>query len=134
MRGCSGWFQQPLSTLSASIEHPLKPVGNQLEKSAFLVIWLMGSKRPKRRKKRRKKRKYGGIICICQKFVVPLQSQRLNEMNEQYLIDAINRSMQKSATKLRALGRNSYSATREEAERQVAMLLKAREDFCAKQN
>jgi len=47
MRGCSGWFQQPLSTLSASIEHPLEPGGDQVEISTFLVIGVMGVKRPK---------------------------------------------------------------------------------------
>jgi len=38
LKGCSGWVKQPLSTLSASIEHPLEPAGNLVEKSAFLVI------------------------------------------------------------------------------------------------
>ena len=32
MKGCSGWVKQPLSTLSASIEHPLGPGGNYTEK------------------------------------------------------------------------------------------------------
>ena len=31
MRGCSGWYMQPLSTLSASIEHPLGEGGDQVE-------------------------------------------------------------------------------------------------------
>ncbi len=54
-------------------------------------------------------------------------------MNEQELIDAINRSMQESAAHLRSMGREPYSITREEAEKQVAMLLKAKEEFFAKQ-
>lgn len=29
MKGCSGWVKQPLSTLSASIEHPLGVGGDQ---------------------------------------------------------------------------------------------------------
>lgn len=29
MKGCSGWVKQPLSTLSASIEHPLGVGENQ---------------------------------------------------------------------------------------------------------
>ncbi len=33
MKGCSSWHKQPLSTLSASIEHPLEPGGNPVEKS-----------------------------------------------------------------------------------------------------
>ncbi len=32
MKGCSGWVKQPLSTLSASIEHPLEPGGDHVEK------------------------------------------------------------------------------------------------------
>ena len=32
MTGCSGWVKQPLSTLSASIEHPLGVGGYQEEK------------------------------------------------------------------------------------------------------
>jgi len=32
MKGCSGWYMQPLSTLSASIEHPLEAGGNHVEK------------------------------------------------------------------------------------------------------
>ena len=55
-------------------------------------------------------------------------------MEEQILIDLINKSMQESAAQLRAMGREPYSVTREEAERQVAMLLKAKEDFFAEQN
>ena len=31
MKGCSGWYMQQLSTLSASIEHPLEQGGNQVE-------------------------------------------------------------------------------------------------------
>jgi hypothetical protein len=51
--------------------------------------------------------------------------------DEQRLIEAINRSMQESAAQLKAMGREPYSVTREEAERQVAMLLKAKEEFYA---
>ena len=54
-------------------------------------------------------------------------------MTEQEFIDAINRSMQESAAHLRAMGREPYTVTREEAEKQVAMLLKAKEEFFAKQ-
>jgi hypothetical protein len=54
-------------------------------------------------------------------------------MTEQEFIDAINRSMQESAAHLRAMGREPYTITREEAEKQVAMLLKAKEEFFAKQ-
>lgn len=32
MKGCSGWIKQPLSTLSASIEHPLGEGENLVEK------------------------------------------------------------------------------------------------------
>ena len=32
---------QPLSTLSASIEHPLKPAGNQVEKLSFFLCRLI---------------------------------------------------------------------------------------------
>jgi hypothetical protein len=54
------------------------------------------------------------------------------DMNEeQRLIEAINRSMQESAAQLKAMGREPYSVTREEAERQVAMLLNAKEEFFA---
>ena len=54
-------------------------------------------------------------------------------MNEEQLIEAINRSMQESAAHLRTMGREPYSIKREEAEKQVAMLLKAKEEFFAKQ-
>ena len=39
MKGCSGWVKQPLSTLSASIEHPLEPGGDQEE-----IRWKNGVK------------------------------------------------------------------------------------------
>ena len=53
---------------------------------------------------------------------------------EQRLIEAINRSMRETEVRLRAMGRKPYYITREEAEKQVAMLLKAKEEFFAKQN
>lgn len=57
------------------------------------------------------------------------------DMNEeQRLIEAINRSMRETEVRLRAMGRKPYYVTREEAEKQVAMLLKAKEEFFAKQN
>lgn len=39
MKGCSGWVKQPLSTLSASIEHPLGVGGDQEE-----IRWKNGVK------------------------------------------------------------------------------------------
>ena len=49
-------------------------------------------------------------------------------MEEQILLDLINKSMQDSALQVRrSLGRMSYAATREEALSQVAMLQKAKE-------
>ena len=53
---------------------------------------------------------------------------------EQRLIEAINRSMQETEVRLRAMGRKPYYVTREQAEKQVAMLLKAKEEFFAKQH
>ena len=67
------------------------------------------------------------FFCVYEKKVVPLQRKSCKDMNEPQLIEAINRSMQESAAQLRAMGREPYSVTREEAERQVAMLLKAKE-------
>ena len=55
-------------------------------------------------------------------------------MNEEQFIEAINRSMRETEIRLRAMGRKPYYVTRGEAEKQVAMLLKAREEFFAKQN
>ena len=55
-------------------------------------------------------------------------------MNEEQLIEAINRSMQETEVRLRAMGRKPYYVTREQAEKQVAMLLKAKEEFFANQN
>ena len=55
------------------------------------------------------------------------------DMTEEQFIEAINRSMQETEVRLRAMGRKPYYITREEAEKQVAMLLKAREEFFAKQ-
>ena len=52
---------------------------------------------------------------------------------EQRLIEAINRSMRETEVRLRAMGRKPYYVTREEAEKQVAMLLKAKEEFFEKQ-
>ena len=52
---------------------------------------------------------------------------------EQRLIEAINRSMRETEVRLRAMGRKPYYVTREQAEKQVAMLLKAKEEFFAKQ-
>ena len=49
-------------------------------------------------------------------------------MEEQILLDLINKSMQDSALQVRcSLGRMSYATTREEALNQVAMLQKAKE-------
>ena len=53
-------------------------------------------------------------------------------MNEEQFIEAINRSMQETEVRLRAMGRKPYYVTREEAEKQVAMLIKAKEEFFAK--
>ena len=55
------------------------------------------------------------------------------DMTEEQFIEAINRSMRETEVRLRAMGRKPYYVTREEAEKQVAMLLKAKEDFFAKQ-
>ena len=52
-------------------------------------------------------------------------------MNEEQLIEAINRSMQETEDRLRAMGRKPYHVKREEAEKQVAMLLKAKEEVFA---
>ena len=41
MKGCSGWDMQPLSTLSASIEHPLKHAGDHMESSHFFDARLL---------------------------------------------------------------------------------------------
>ena len=49
-------------------------------------------------------------------------------MEEQELIDLINRSMEESAREQRAMGREPQSTTREEAITQVEMLLKAKEN------
>lgn len=53
-------------------------------------------------------------------------------MNEEQFIEAINRSMRETEIRLRSMGRKPYCVTREEAEKQVAMLLKAKEEFFAK--
>ena len=37
MRGCSGCDKQPLSTLSASIEHPLGEAGEKVERVECMV-------------------------------------------------------------------------------------------------
>ena len=54
-------------------------------------------------------------------------------MNEEQFIEAINRSMRETEIRLRAMGRKPYYVTREQAEKQVAMLLKAKEEFFANQ-
>ena len=61
-------------------------------------------------------------------------AESCKDMNEEQFIEAINRSMRETEIRLRAMGRTPYSVTREQAERQVAMLLKAKEEFFAKQN
>lgn len=55
------------------------------------------------------------------------------DMNEEQFIEAINRSMRETEVRLRAMGRKPTPVTREQAEKQVAMLLKAKEEFFAKQ-
>ena len=54
--------------------------------------------------------------------------QTIYSMEEQILIDLINKSMQASALQIRrSLGRTPYVATREQALNQVAFLLKAKQ-------
>ena len=54
-------------------------------------------------------------------------------MEEQILIDLINKSMQASALQIRrSLGRTPYAATREQALNQVQMLQRAKEEFFTK--
>ena len=54
-------------------------------------------------------------------------------MEEQILIDLINKSMQASALQIRrSLGRTPYVATREQALNQVQMLQRAKEEFFTK--
>ena len=53
-------------------------------------------------------------------------------MEEQELIAAIERSMQKSAQEQLAMGRKPQSATRKQALKQVEMLLKAKEEWLNK--
>jgi hypothetical protein len=62
-------------------------------------------------------------------FVAAESCKDMNE--EQRLIEAINRSMRETEVRLRAMGRKPYYVTREQAEKQVAMLLKAKEEFFA---
>ena len=50
-------------------------------------------------------------------------------MEEQEFIEAIERSMQDAAREARAMGREPQSATREQAIKQVEMLLKAKENW-----
>ena len=50
-------------------------------------------------------------------------------MEEQELIEAIERSMRESAKEQIAMGRKPQSATREQAIAQVEMLLKAKENW-----
>ena len=52
-------------------------------------------------------------------------------MEEQELIEAINRSMQESAQEQLAMGRKPQSATREAVIKQVEMLLKAKQEWQA---
>jgi hypothetical protein len=68
--------------------------------------------------------------CIYHFFLVPLQ-RICKDMTEEQFIEAINRSMRETEVRLRAMGRKPYYVTREEAEKQVAMLLKAKEEFFA---
>jgi hypothetical protein len=54
-------------------------------------------------------------------------------MEEQILIDLINKSMRASALQIRrSLGRMPYAATREQALNQVQMLQRAKEEFFTK--
>ena len=52
-------------------------------------------------------------------------------MEEQELIEAIERSMKESAEEQIAMGRKPQSATREAAIAQVAMLLRAKDEWQA---
>jgi len=52
-------------------------------------------------------------------------------MEEQELIEAINRSMQESAQEQLAMGRKPQSATREAAIKQVEFLLNAKQEWQA---
>jgi len=58
-------------------------------------------------------------------------AESCKDMNEEQFIEAINRSMRETEAQLKAIGRKPYTVTREEAEKQVAMLLKAKEEFFA---
>jgi len=62
MRGCSGCDKQPLSTLSASIEHPLGEAGEKVE--TRWKEWHFSAKKSKKHED----------ICIYAIFVVPLQA------------------------------------------------------------
>ena len=75
---------------------------------------------------------FSHFSCVCQKKAVTLQRICKDMNEEQRLIEAINRSMQETEVRLRAMGRKPYYITREQAEKQVAMLLKAKEEFFAK--
>ena len=69
------------------------------------------------------------------KKISTFAAKSCKDMNEeQRLIEAINLSMRETEVRLRAMGRKPYYITREEAEKQVAMLLKAKEECFAKQN
>lgn len=70
---------------------------------------------------------------MSKKKSVTLQPKVAKIMEIEQFIEAINRSMRETEVRLRAMGRKPYYVTREEAEKQVAMLLKAKEDFFAKQ-
>lgn len=54
-------------------------------------------------------------------------------MTEEHFIELINQSMRDTEIELRKIGRKPTPVTREQAEKQVAMLLKAKEEFFAKQ-
>ena len=55
-----------------------------------------------------------------------------SNMEEQEFIEAIERSMQEQEREAHAMGREPQSATREEAIKQVEMLLKAKEEWINK--
>ena len=65
-------------------------------------------------------------------FFITFAAKSCKDMDEeQRLIELINQSMRETEVRLRAMGRKPYYITREQAEKQVAMLLKAREEFFA---
>lgn len=54
-------------------------------------------------------------------------------MTVEHFIELINQSMREAEIELRKLGRKPTPVTGEQAEKQVTMLLKAKEEFFAKQ-